>query len=48
MALEVVKRTLSMPRRRAFEESRTVEALMHTITFAQPDVRAALEANYVE
>jgi len=31
-ALEVLKRTLSLPRRRAFEESLTLESLMHQIT----------------
>ncbi len=48
VALEVVKRTLSIRRRQAFEESHTLEAMMHTITLAQPEVRAAIEEYYVE
>jgi polyketide biosynthesis enoyl-CoA hydratase PksI len=33
-ALEVLKRTLSLPRRRAFEESLTLESMMHQLTLA--------------
>ena len=34
-ALVPLKRTLSLPRRQAFEAARTQEILMHTITFGQ-------------
>lgn len=47
-SLELLKRTLSVSRRRAFEESRTVESLMHTITFSQSDIVERIENEYVE
>lgn len=47
-ALEVLKRTLSIPRRRAFEESRTVEALMHAVTFSLPETIERIEDEYVK
>src|SRR5512133_2851033 len=47
-ALELLKRTLSVVRRQAFEQSRTVEALMHTITFSQSDIVQRIENEYVE
>ena len=46
VALTTLKRTLSLPRRQAFEATRTVEALMHEVTFAQPDVRRFLEEHF--
>lgn len=45
-ALEALKRVLSMDKRQAFEATRTVEAMMHAITFAGPDVRRLIEENY--
>lgn len=48
LALETLKRTLSIRRRQAFEESRTIEAMMHAITFRADDVRARIEDDYVE
>ncbi len=36
-SLETLKRYLSLPRRQAFEETRTVETLMHQVSFAQPE-----------
>jgi polyketide biosynthesis enoyl-CoA hydratase PksI len=45
-ALETLKRTLSLPRRQAFEATRTVESLMHEVCFAQPDIAARIEDNY--
>jgi polyketide biosynthesis enoyl-CoA hydratase PksI len=45
-AVEILKRVLSMDKRRAFEASRTAEAMMHAITFAGPDVRRLIEENY--
>jgi polyketide biosynthesis enoyl-CoA hydratase PksI len=47
-SLELLKRTLSIGRRQKFEESRTVEALMHAITFSQRDVVDRIEREYVE
>jgi polyketide biosynthesis enoyl-CoA hydratase PksI len=47
-SLELLKRSLSIGRRQAFEESRTVESLMHTITFSQSDIIAKIENEYVE
>jgi polyketide biosynthesis enoyl-CoA hydratase PksI len=46
VALTALKRALSLPRRQAFEATRTVEALMHEVTFAQPDVRRLLEEHF--
>lgn len=48
MTLEILKRTLSIGKRRAFEETRSIEALMHRIAFAQSDIRQRIEAGYVE
>ena len=47
-SLELLKRTLSIGRRQAFEESRTVESLMHSITFSQRDIVERIENEYVE
>jgi polyketide biosynthesis enoyl-CoA hydratase PksI len=47
-SLELLKRTLSIGRRKQFEESRTLEALMHTITFSQSDLIGRIERDYVE
>lgn len=48
VALELLKRTLSVRRRQAFEESHTLEAMMHSITLAQPETRSAIEEHYVD
>jgi polyketide biosynthesis enoyl-CoA hydratase PksI len=47
-SLEWLKRTLSVHRRQAFEESRTVEALMHALSFADQDTLRRIEDEYVE
>lgn len=47
-SLELLKRTLSIGRRQKFEESRTVESLMHAITFSQSDILGRIERDYVE
>lgn len=47
-SLELLKRTLSIRRRQAFEESRTLEAMMHSITFTQDEIRDRIEGEYVE
>jgi hypothetical protein len=44
--LTLLKRTLSVRRRQAFESTRTIEALMHEISFAQVDIRQLVEDNY--
>ncbi len=46
LPLEVLKRTLSMARRRAFEETYTTETLMHRATFGQDDVLTRLEERH--
>ncbi len=43
LALTALKRALSSPRRQAFEAGRTQEALMHTISFAQPGMAEMIE-----
>lgn len=48
VAVEALKRTLSLPRRRAFELSITTESLMHQVTFAAPDLARAIQDGYVE
>lgn len=45
-ALELLKRTLSMPRRTAFEEALAIESQMHEITMRAPGVEARIEAEY--
>lgn len=46
-ALELLKLTLSSPRRQWFEESRTLESLMHHVTFRRPDLQKQIEAMFV-
>lgn len=43
LSLEILKRTLSLSRRQAFEQTHTLESLMHRVTFAAPDVLARIE-----
>jgi polyketide biosynthesis enoyl-CoA hydratase PksI len=47
-ALEVLKRVLSIRRRQAFEETRTLEALMHRLSLGQAEVRQRIEDEYVQ
>jgi polyketide biosynthesis enoyl-CoA hydratase PksI len=47
-AVETLKRTLSLPRRQAFEQSITHETLMHQITLAAPDAARRIQDDYVE
>jgi len=47
VAVETLKRALSVDKRQAFETARATEAMMHTITFAGPDVRRLIEEDYV-
>lgn len=48
VALETLKRYLSLDRRRAFEETRTLETMMHEITFRQDAARQRIEDEYVD
>lgn len=48
LSLEVLKRTLSLRRRQAFDESLALEALMHQVTLPQDEVRRRIEERYVE
>jgi polyketide biosynthesis enoyl-CoA hydratase PksI len=47
-ALEALKRTLSLPRRQAFERSLTHESFMHQITFGAPDAARRIQDEYAE
>ena len=47
-AVEALKRTLSMPRRRAFELSFTTESLMHQLTFRAAGAAQGIRDGYVE
>jgi polyketide biosynthesis enoyl-CoA hydratase PksI len=48
LAIEVLKRSLSLSRRRAFEDSITLESLMHQVTFGAPGTRQRIDDDYVE
>ena len=48
VALETLKRALSVGRRQAFEQSRTLETMMHEITFSQDEILRRIEESYVE
>lgn len=45
LSLELLKQTLSLPRRQAFESTHTLESLMHRVSFAAPDVLARIKEN---
>jgi len=45
-ALELLKRSLSLSKRTAFETARTTESLMHEISFAHPETAALIEEQY--
>ncbi len=47
-ALTLLKRALSLPRRRVFEETHTLESLMHEVSFAASDVLTRIEAHHHE
>lgn len=48
VALEALKRVLAVDKRRAFEETRATEALLHRISLAEPGIRQRIEDNYGE
>jgi polyketide biosynthesis enoyl-CoA hydratase PksI len=45
-ALEVLKRTLSLPKRQCFEATYTVETLMHQVTLQGADVERLIEEEF--
>ncbi len=45
-SLELLKRSLSLNKRLAFERARTSESFMHEISFAQEETAALIEENY--
>ncbi|MFC1574615.1 polyketide synthase [Gemmatimonadota bacterium] len=46
LALTLLKRTLSLPRRQAFEETLTVESLMGQLCFDRPETAQLIQENY--
>ncbi|MGZ4036781.1 MAG: enoyl-CoA hydratase-related protein, partial [Bacteroidia bacterium] len=46
-ALSVLKRYQSMHRRQKFEETFTIETMMHELTFNQEEILKIIEQNYV-
>jgi polyketide biosynthesis enoyl-CoA hydratase PksI len=48
VAVEALKRTLSLPRRRAFEGSITTESLMHQLTFGAAGAISGVDGRHVE
>ena len=46
LSLELLRRALTLPRRRAFETTYTMESMMHRLSFAQPDVLALIEEHH--
>jgi hypothetical protein len=45
-SLELLKRSLSLAKRRAFEDARTSESFMHEISFALDETAKLIEDNY--
>ncbi len=45
-SLELLKKYSSMKRRKILEETSTIEAFMHKISFNQPDVQRLIKENY--
>lgn len=45
--LRILKRYLSIERRKIFEETYSIESLMHELTFDQHDILTSIEENYV-
>ena len=46
--IEMIKDTLSLPRRQALQDAMSREHLMHKICFTHPDTLALIEANYLD
>lgn len=47
-ALELLKRSLSLPKRQAFEEARTTESFMHELCFSREETLALIQERYEE
>ena len=45
-AITLLKRSLALPRRRAFEDARTTESMMHEVCFGRPETREHIRKNY--
>lgn len=45
-SLEVLKRTLSLPKRQCFEATHTIETLMHQVTFQGADVERLIKEGF--
>jgi polyketide biosynthesis enoyl-CoA hydratase PksI len=45
--LRLLKRYLSMNRRKLFEETHSIESMMHEISFQQMDILTSIQENYV-
>lgn len=48
LALEALKRTLTLPRRQAFDRALTLESLMHQVTLGAAGAADTIRATYVE
>jgi polyketide biosynthesis enoyl-CoA hydratase PksI len=48
LALEPLKRTLTLPRRQAFDAALTLESLMHQVTLGAPGAADTIRASYVD
>lgn len=48
LSLEMLKRTLTIGRRQAFEQTLVMESLMHRVSFGAPDVLARIEEAYAQ
>lgn len=46
-ALRILKRYLSMGRRKLFEETHSIESMMHELSFNQQDILRSIQENYV-
>jgi polyketide biosynthesis enoyl-CoA hydratase PksI len=47
-ALSVLKRYQSMTRRKTFEETYSIETMMHELTFDQTEILKTIQENYVK
>ncbi len=48
LALSVLKRYQSMERRKTFEETYTIETMMHELTFNEEEILKTIQENYVK
>jgi len=47
VTLELLKRRLSLRKRKAFEEARTIESIMHDVCFARPETATLIREEYI-